>query len=297
VRIKRSASPGIEINVDQSYKHFTKYFQNDKYTMSSASDVTGSLLDLSIADTEKSSRYSEDSQPRICFNEYCTFPIGDMCNACRLDRAIRKKRISKSAKVQQAKEWVKEINVQKYITNYSGEVFVGGATDRDAFVEEEKQGGIVKIEKNKGEANEYDGSDEEDSYYLPDETVHQNELNEGDRPDLSDLVPKSFTSVWDISPDRASTVEETPSRTEVSSKRYVRSDLSVFLEPWLSDLFDRTLEGQMKETTFVGGAEDDPFEVLCSLCRSPVGDPIYQHVVRCQYAHDERERMATLWTR
>lgn len=195
--------------------------------------------------------------------------------------------------MQQAKEWVEEINVQKYVTNYSCEVFLGGATDRDAFVEEEKQDGIVEIEENQGEKNEYDESDEEDSYYLPDETVHQNELNEGDCPDLSDLVPKSFSSVWDISPDRSSTAEETPSPTEVSSKRYVRSDLSAFLEPWLLDLFDRTLEGQMEETTFVGGAEDGPFEVLCSLCRSSVGD---QHVVRCQYAHDEQERMAALWT-
>jgi hypothetical protein len=64
--------------------------------MSSASGDMGSLLDLSIADTQGSSRYSEDSQPRICFDEYCTFPMGD----------IRKQRVSKSAKVQQAKEWV-----------------------------------------------------------------------------------------------------------------------------------------------------------------------------------------------
>ncbi|PMD27659.1 hypothetical protein NA56DRAFT_640451 [Hyaloscypha hepaticicola] len=251
--------------------------------MSSASDDMGSLLDLSIADTEKSSCYSEDSQPRICFDEYCNFPIGDdICKACRLDRAIRKKRVSKSAKAQQAKEWVEEVNVQKYITNYTGEVFVGGATDRDAFVEEEKQVDIVEIEEDQGEANEYDGSDE---------------LNEEGRPELSDLVPKSFTSVWDISPDRSSPAEETPSPTEVSSKRYVRSDLGAFLEPRLSDLLDRTLEGQMEETTFVGGPEDDPFEELCSLCRSPVGDLIHQHVVRCQYAHDEQERMAALWTR
>jgi hypothetical protein len=252
VIIKRSASPDIEINANQSYKHFTKYFQNNKYTMSSASDDTGSFLDLSIVDTEKSSCYSEDSQPQICFDEYCTFPMGDICKACRLDRVIRKQRVTKSAKVQQAKEWVEEINVQKYVTNYSGEVFLGGATDRDAFVEEEKQDGIVEMEEHQGEANEYNGSDEEDSYYLPDETVHQNELNERDRPDLSDLVPKSFTSVWDISPDCLSKAEETPSPTEVSSKHYVRSDLSAYLELWLSDLFQRTLEGQIEETTFVG---------------------------------------------
>lgn len=155
----------------------------------------------------------------------------------------------------------------------------------------------MENEENQGEANQYDGSDEEDSYCLPDETVHQNELNEGERPDLSDLVPKSFASVWHISPDRSSTAEETPSPTEVSSKHYIRSDLSAYLESWLADLFARTLDCQMEETTFVGGAEDAPFEVLSSLCRSPVGDPIYQHVVRCQYAHDEQERMAALWTR
>ncbi len=265
--------------------------------MSAASNDTGSLLDLSIADPAKSSCYSEDSQPRICFDEYCIFPLGEICEACRLDRAIRKMSVSKSAKVQQAKEWVEEINVQKYVTNYSGEVFLGGATDRDAFVEEEKQYGIVEIEENQGGANEYGGSDEKDGYDDADKTVPQNELNEEGRPDLSDLVPKSFTSVWDISPDRSSTAEETPSPTVVFSKRYVRTDLSAILESWLSDLFDRTLNAQMEETTFVGGAEDEPFEELCSLCRSPVGDPIYQHVVRCQYAHDEQERMAALWTR
>jgi hypothetical protein len=265
--------------------------------MPSDSDDTELLLDLSIVDTEKSSCYSEDSQPRICFDEYCTFPMGDICSACRLNRAIRKKTVSKTAKLQQAKEWVEEINVQKFVTNYSGEVFLGGATDRDAFIEEKKPHCIVEIEEGQGEANEYDGLDEEDSYYDSDETVHQNLLIEEDRPDLSDLVPKSFTSVWDTSPNRSSTVAGTPSPSEISSKLSVQSDLSAFLEPWLSDLFDRTLDGQMEETTFIRGAEEDSFEALCSVCRSPVGDPIYQHVVYCQYAHDEQERMEALWTR
>jgi hypothetical protein len=266
--------------------------------MSSINNDTASNFGFSIAGTENSSCYSEDSQPRICFDEYCTFPMGNMCNACRLDRAVRKKRASKTVRVQQAKDSVEEINVQKYITNYSGEVFLGGADDRDELEEEDEQQEDLDSDEGEGERKENYGSEEEEDYhYESDETVHHNELDKDDSPVLSAVVPKLFASHWETGSNPSSVSERTFPSTVVSSRLSVQSNLSTHLEPWISDLFDRTLEGQMEETIFVGGAEDDPSEVICPLCRNSVGDSKYQHLIHCQYAHDEQERMEALWMR
>ena len=268
--------------------------------MSSINYDTESLFCLSIAGSNISSCYSEDSQPRICFDEYCTFPLGPMCQACALDRAVRKKRISKTARVQQAKEWVEEINVQKYITNYSGEVFLGGALDRDA----ELEGMDLDSDENEGQyyqsdaEYQYHGSDEEDHSYVSEEDDQHYESDEEDGPDQSIiLIPESFTSDWETNPSPPSAAAKTSPSPVVSSRDSVRSDFSAYLEPWMSDLFDRTLEGQMEETIFLGGAEDDPSQVICPLCRKILGDPTYQHLLRCQFAHDEQERMEVLWRR
>jgi hypothetical protein len=214
--------------------------------------------------------------------------MGPMCQACRLDRAIRKERLSKSEREKLANEWVEEINVQKYITNYSGEVFFGGARERDAELqqqqddEEEEEEAVVEDTKSEGY--------EEDQCYESEEEDHQ---------DPFDLIPKSFASDWDIHPDLSSASQRSSSSTMFSSRLSIRSDLSASLESWISDLFDRTLQGQMDNSIFFGGAEDAPTDVLCLLCREPLGDfdATYQHMLQCQYAHDERERMERLWRR
>ncbi|PMD54564.1 uncharacterized protein K444DRAFT_634285 [Hyaloscypha bicolor E] len=258
---------------------------------------TESLLGISVAESGSTPCYSEDSQPRICFDEYCTFPMGNMCKACRLDRVVRKKRVRKHSRVQRAREWVHEINVQKYITNYSGEVFLGGAVDRDELEENDGHNGGLDSDGGEAEYEEVQsyGSDEEDDCYDSDEIIQANEAEQEKHPGLCDLIPKSFGSDWDTHPKLSSNSERTSSLTIVSSRLSIRSDLSAHLELWVSDIFDRTLEGQMKDTIFIGGAEDD--RILCPLCRNPIGDPKYQHLLQCQFAQDEQERMRVMWRR
>jgi hypothetical protein len=223
--------------------------------------------------------------------------MGNMCKACRLDRVVRKKRVRKHARVQLAREWVHEINVQKYITNYSGEVFFGGAVDHDELEENDGQEGSLDSDdgEDEYEAVQSCGSDEEDDCYYADEIIQANEAEQEKYPGLCDLIPKSFGSDWDTHPKLSLNSERTSSLTIVSSRLSIRSDLSAQLEPWVSDIFDRTLEGQMEDTIFTGGAEDD--QTICPLCRNPIGDPKYQHLLQCQFAQDEQERMRVLWKR
>jgi hypothetical protein len=64
------------------------------------------------------------------------------------------------------------------------------------------------------------------------------------------------------------------------------------LDPWLSELFSNTLEAQLKGTHFIGGAEDENTTLdFCPICHAPLGDPEEQHLLRCQYAHEEQARM------
>jgi hypothetical protein len=266
--------------------------ENNINTMSSIDYDTESLLGLSMA----TSCYSEDSQPRICFDLNCTFPMGDMCKACWLDRAIRRKRVSKVVRVQQAKEWVEEINVQKFVMDYTGEVFIGGALDRDAELEtEDEEEGDLYFEA--GDQELEDQHHGVAGFYKSDESDQEQGLNGEYRADFTELISKSFGSDWKTHSTQPSTSGTTSSSTSIFSRISARSDLSSFLEPWTSDLFDRTLDGQMEDTIFVGGAEDDPSEEICPFCRSPVGDPKYQHLLRCQYAHEEQGRFEVLLRR
>jgi len=253
--------------------------------MSSINHNTTSLLDLSVSISDDTSCYSEDSQPRICFDGYCIFPLGDMCEACKLDRQIRKKMVSRNERVQIA-EWVEEINVQKYITNYSGQEFVGGADERDAIENDDGEDREVEAEGGEG----YDGDDDCSS----DETEIPNHSDEEDRPDFSGIIPVSFACEWTAHTNRSSTLEERSPSTGAASilnQQLGGQMRDARLESWICDIFDRTLDGQMEDTIFIGGAEDDSGQVRCPLCGNPVGDARDQHLIQCQFAHDEQERM------
>lgn len=49
--------------------------------------------------------------------------------------------------MQQVRVWVEETNVQKYITNYTGEVFLGGADDRNELEDGDPQEGEIDSHK------------------------------------------------------------------------------------------------------------------------------------------------------
>jgi len=64
------------------------------------------------------------------------------------------------------------------------------------------------------------------------------------------------------------------------------------LDEWLSELFSNTLQDQLKGTHFIGGAEIENSTLdFCPICYGPLGAPRDQHLLQCQYAHDEQVRM------
>jgi hypothetical protein len=218
-----------------------------------------------------------------------------MCEACRLDRAVRKEKVSKRERERKAKEWVEEINVQNYI-------FFGRALATGAECEEEEEEGLW-------EAINYAEYDRDQCYESDEEKEALGEFIDSDeydedrafgsvkngQLDPSEDIPNSLGFDWDSHPDLSSASHRASSSTAHSSKLSIRTDLSAYLDQWITDLFDRTLEGQLENRIFTGSADDNPTQELCPLCREPLGDPKYQHLLQCQYAYDERERMARLW--
>lgn len=72
--------------------------------------------------------------------------------------------------------------------------------------------------------------------------------------------------------------------------------VSARFDLWLDELFAQTLNAQLKEETFVGGAEDQNPRNPCPICFQPQGDETNQHFLRCKYAHEERRRMEqSIW--
>lgn len=63
------------------------------------------------------------------------------------------------------------------------------------------------------------------------------------------------------------------------------------MKGWLDELYNYTLESQVEDKVFVGGAEEHSPENPCPICSKPQGDPRFQHYLRCKYAHEEQARM------
>lgn len=72
-----------------------------------------------------------------------------------------------------------------------------------------------------------------------------------------------------------------------SESPYVRSGK---FDEWISELLEHT----MSNKNFAGGADDIGSEgssLRCPVCAELLGDPLIQHLQRCIYAHEEKERL------
>lgn len=282
--IHQSTNPQVSLQLYQSHTSTMPPFYDD--TISLFGDNM-----TNITPSEASSHYTEDSQPRICSNSYCTFPMGNICQACSLDLVLRRKWVSKSTRVWQAKQWVEDIN--SHGLDYTDDLFADGAHDCDTKLEgADKQNEDTSCLDYDDEATGHhhwsDGngnhqSNEPDDHYV---------LGEEHRPDSTELVPQCFGSDGKAPSSRPSTAARSfPSRsvfsrsTSISSKLSVDSVLSDNLDLWATHLVD-----QGRDATFVGRAEDNSSQEICPFCGGPPGDPTYQHLLRCQYAHEEQER-------
>jgi hypothetical protein len=63
------------------------------------------------------------------------------------------------------------------------------------------------------------------------------------------------------------------------------------VDTWLDGIFVSTLSSQVRNSIFIGGAGDTFSEGdKCPLCGGEVGDIRDQHLLRCKFAHEERDR-------
>jgi len=66
---------------------------------------------------------------------------------------------------------------------------------------------------------------------------------------------------------------------------------------WLSELFSNTLDGQLQNKYFIGGADfENPVATDCTHCYITLDDDQFRHLhlLNCEFAHKEAEEMAKL---
>jgi hypothetical protein len=180
-----------------------------------------------------------------------------MCKACRFNLEVLQQKKGKIPVMERTSEWAEVAYVQENITKFDEQSLVGGADDggdEDVISNSESLASVTEINEYEGEQGEYCHSQ------------HQASLS-------SENLDSRASSFLDSISSRASS-----STTQ--------------FEPWLAELFSNNLEQAIQGEIFVGGA-DERYRVTeehCSLCRVPLrpNDP---HLLQCQYAHDEQERL------
>jgi hypothetical protein len=199
---------------------------------------------------------SEIYEPIVCFDTNCTYPYGDMCKRCRFHLEVLQYNKGKIPAMERTIEWAEEPFVQEYIPNYDGEILMGGADDGDEDVRSnsESSPSVAEIDEYEGEQGEHCHSECE----------------------------ASLSSQY-LDPRASSFLESSSSRTSSSTTQF---------EPWLAELFSNNLEQAVLGEIFIGGADERHLvtEEHCPLCRVSLrpNDP---HLLQCQYAHDEQERL------
>ncbi|TAQ89332.1 hypothetical protein B7494_g2342 [Chlorociboria aeruginascens] len=199
-----------------------------------------------------SSSNTSDSEPLVCSDPDWTYPLGTGCKSCDFHFHIQQLE-NPTRDLEGVQRWVDDLAEQAQTADLAGQEFVGGARDQDV----------------KGETpGEQDSQIQKSRNRCSDDTTT---LDTGSGEPLS---PPDLTNV----------------------------------DKWLSGIFSATLEDQMQDTIFVGGAEEatklpsrsSMFSTEnssykqspeCPTCFGPIGDPRDQHIVKCEYAHIEQERM------
>lgn len=96
-------------------------------------------------------------------------------------------------------------------------------------------------------------------------------------------------------PANADEAEEqpSPSADSLAETPYTEGE-NELLDDWLEDNFVQDLAAKIQGRNFVGGADEVdviPTSVPCSYCNKPIGDERDQHVLKCENAHEEQERL------
>lgn len=203
-----------------------------------------------------------------CFDPYCTYPFGATCNACKLELDSRARKWHQAEQEAGSNDWIEDLSTSKSNIDPAEQLFFDGTSNRNTIAAENKE----QCHKMHDDESEYHGSESETRLLETMVPYHSRE----NLTSTSRYPPSTYTN---------------NTSTSHSSRHSNQTNLSTTLNPWLSDLFDHTLAGHVFGVDFVGGAEEqNPTEDLCPLCFNPIGDPRDQHLLRCQYAHGERER-------
>lgn len=221
---------------------------------------------VSVYTVAISSSASESSktEPLICPDINCSYPFGDACDKCSFFLNLNELTKDKLPELQRTREWVEKVNVQKYITNYAGKVFIGGATNEDPRLDEAEEKGSNTL------------------------GPMQTPPSSGKEKSTPGNVDQVVVQVEEVS--------SSDNQTQESSDLYLSAGSSVGagfnrIENRLSGVVSYTLGLHTPEDKVVGGAEDrNPSSPCCPLCSAPLGNPRDQHYLHCKYAHEELER-------
>jgi hypothetical protein len=219
---------------------------------------------------------SEIYEPIACFDTNCTYPYGDMCTTCRFNLEVLQQKKGKIPVMERMSEWAEEPFVQEHIPNYDGQILTGGVDDGDGDVRSNSESSPSVTERDDEEVVVRSSSDSLTSLAEVDEF----ESEQGEHCHSEHEASLSSEYLDSIA---SSFLDSISSRTSSSTTQF---------EPWLAELFSNNLEQAVQGDIFIGGADERHLvtEEHCPLCNVPLrpNDP---HLLQCQYAHDEQERL------
>jgi len=221
------------------------------------------------------------TEPRVCMDSHCTYPFGQACGECAIYHDAQKRIasycISDVATYYEKEEEV-SVKSRQRLSRTLRTPRSSSSTLRPTPIVDQSESTTPKKENKERAApplEEYIGGPDTPMY--PKHTLPR-----------SKVMISSSTEGFHLS----------PSQKHSASSRSPHSSTNTNVGIWLDEIKTLRQESLRQNGVFVGGAEDHlPVENPCPVCSKPQGDPIYQHYLRCKYAHEEQQRMDWMLSR
>lgn len=204
-------------------------------------------------------------EPRICFDDDCSFPFGPACSECRFAFDLHQIRKAEKRSREGITGWIDEEVPTEMETNIdlSQNRLIGNNSKEDIRPSDSPH--LTNASKHR--SGEISDEDDNPNLSTPNTTKHESFESNEESTNRSSASSSSPASVHD-------------------------QPLPNSVDDWLSELFSKTLQGQLNGASFIGGATDENSTLdFCPFCSKSLGDPRDQHLLRCKYAHEEQERM------
>ena len=199
------------------------------------------------------------TEPRICYDDDCSYPFGPACSECIFAFDLAQARKSNNHSKERIKGWIDETTADMEQVIDPSQNHIAGNNNK----EEVHPTNISHLANaSKYRSGEVFIKEDTTDLYTPNTTTYES-------PNAEERA---------ANPSTPSSVQDKPPSNS--------------LDDWLSELFSNTLERQLDDPSFIGGATDENKTLdFCPFCYKSLGDPRDQHLLRCQYAHEEQERM------